>query len=114
MGISYCDLLMLGTAGKGRGLENAQVTAALENEIKPTKILLNTMSAFERTVLDKDIQDGRFIPATEKEILQEEYAFLQALELLDTYFWAIVSRPATDAVRNGSQMLIAFLSLGFR
>ena len=26
---------------------------------------------------------------TEKEILQEEYAFLQALELPDTYFWAI-------------------------
>ena len=80
---------MLGTAGKGRGLENAQVTAALENEIKPTKILLNTMSAFEGTVLDQEIQDGRFVPATEKEILQEEYAFLQDLELPDTYFWAI-------------------------
>ena len=89
VGISHCDLLMLGTAGIGRGLEVATATAALENEIKPTKILLNTMSAFEGTVLDKDIQDGRFIPATEKEILQEEYAFLQALELPDTYFWAI-------------------------
>ena len=87
--ISHCDLLMLGTAGKGRGLETAEATAALENEIKPTKILLNTMSAFEGTVLDKNIRDGRFIPATEKEILQEEYAFLQALELPDTYFWAI-------------------------
>ncbi|MCR5479223.1 MAG: radical SAM protein [Ruminococcus sp.] len=89
VGINHCDLLMLGTAGKGRGLENAEATAALENEIKPTKILLNTMSAFEGTKLDKDIQDGRFVPATEKEILQEEYAFLQALELPDTYFWAI-------------------------
>ena len=89
VGISHCDLLMLGTAGEGRGLENAEATAALENEIKPTKILLNTMSAFEGTVLDKDIRDGRFVPATEKEILQEEYAFLQALELPDTYFWAI-------------------------
>lgn len=89
VGISHCDLLMLGTAGKGRGLETAKATAALENEIKPTKILLNTMSAFEGTELDKDIRDGRFVPATEKEILQEEYAFLQALELPDTYFWAI-------------------------
>ena len=89
VGINHCDLLMLGTAGEGRGLENAEATAALENEIKPTKILLNTMSAFERTVLDQDIRDGRFVPATEKEILQEEYAFLQALELPDTYFWAI-------------------------
>lgn len=89
VGIDHCDLLMLGAAGKGRGLENAKATATLENEIKPTKILLNTMSAFEGTVLDKDIRDGRFIPATEKEILQEEYALLQALELPDTYFWAI-------------------------
>ncbi|MBQ6034461.1 MAG: radical SAM protein [Ruminococcus sp.] len=89
VGIDHCDLLMLGTAGKGRGLETAKATAALENEIKPAKILLNTMSAFEGTVLDKDIQDGRFTPATEKEILQEEYAFLQTLELPDTYFWAI-------------------------
>jgi len=89
VGISHCDLLMLGTAGKGRGLEAAEATAALENEIKPTKILLNTMSAFEGTELDKDIEDGRFVPATEKEILQEEYAFLQTLELPDTYFWAI-------------------------
>ena len=89
VGINHCDLLMMGTAGNGRGLENAKATAALENEIKPTKILLNTMSAFEGTTLDKDIRDGRFVPATEKEILQEEYAFLQALELPDTYFWAI-------------------------
>lgn len=89
VGINHCDLLMLGTAGKGRGLENAKATAALENEIKPAQILLNTMSAFEDTVLDKDIRNGKFVPATEKEILQEEYAFLQALELPDTYFWAI-------------------------
>jgi len=89
VGIDHCDLLMLGTAGKGRGLETAKATAELENEIKPAKILLNTMSAFEGTVLDKDIRDGRFVPATEKEILQEEYAFLQALELPDTYFWAM-------------------------
>ena len=89
VGIDHCDLLMLGTAGKGRGLETSKVTAALENEIKPAKILLNTMSAFEDTVLDKDIRNGRFVPATEKEILQEEYVFLQAIELPDTYFWAI-------------------------
>ena len=39
VGISHCDLLMLGTAGKGRGLETAKATAALENEIKPRDLL---------------------------------------------------------------------------
>ncbi len=88
-GIRHCDLLMLGTAGKGRGLESAHAAADLENEIKPTKILINTMSAFAGTQLDEDIKAGRFIPAGEREILQEEYAFLNALELPETYFWAI-------------------------
>lgn len=89
VGINHCDLLMLGTGGKGHGLEVAAVTAALENAIKPTKILVNTMSAFTGTKLDDEIQAGSFTPAGEREILQEEYTFLNGLELPNTYFWAI-------------------------
>lgn len=88
-GIRHCDLIMLGTGGKGKGLEVAFVTAALENEIKPSKILVNTMSAFVGTELDEEIKTGKFVPAGEKEILQEEYALLKGLELENTYFWAI-------------------------
>ena len=80
VGIRHCDLLMLGTGGKGRGLEVAEVTAALENELKPAKILVNTMSAFVGTELDDEIKTGEFVPAGEKEILQEEYVFLKGLE----------------------------------
>lgn len=79
VGIRHCDLLMLGTGGKDRGLEVAEVTAALENEIKPSKILVNTMSAFVGTELDDEIKTGEFVPAGEKEILQEEYFFLERL-----------------------------------
>lgn len=88
-GIRHCDLLMLGTAGKGRGLECARASAALENEIKPSKILINTMSAFVGTPLDEDIKTGDFIPASEKENLEEEREFLAGLELPDCYFWAL-------------------------
>lgn len=88
-GIRHCDLLMLGTGGKGRGLESAKASAILENEIKPSKILVNTMSAFKDTVLDDEIRTGKFVPAGEREILQEEYHFLKRLELSETYFWAI-------------------------
>lgn len=88
-GIRHCDLLMLGTAGKGRGLECARATAMLENEIKPGKILINTMSAFVGTSLDEDIKSGAFIPASEKENLEEEREFLAGLELPDCYFWAL-------------------------
>lgn len=89
VGIKHSDLLMLGTAGKGRGLECARVTAALENVIRPNKILINTMSAFVGTKLDKDISIGAFLPATEKENLEEEREFLSKLELPDCYFWAV-------------------------
>ena len=89
VGIRHCDLLMLGTAGRGRGLECAKASAKLENEIKPAKILLCTMSAFVGTVLEEDIKSGVFIPATEKENLEEEQEFLAGLQLPDCYFWAM-------------------------
>ena len=89
VGIRHCDLLMLGTAGKGRGLECAKASAALENEIKPHKILVNTMSAFVGTQLDEDIRTGAFLPAPEKENLEEEREFLAGLDLPECYFWAV-------------------------
>ncbi|MBQ3441648.1 MAG: hypothetical protein IJG33_00230, partial [Selenomonadaceae bacterium] len=45
--------------------------------------------AFMGTELDEEIKIGKFVSAGEKEILQEEYAFLKGLELPNTYFWAI-------------------------
>ena len=89
VGIRHCDLLMLGTAGAGRGLECARASVALENEIRPHKILINTMSAFVGTRLDEEIKSGIFIPAKEKENLEEEKAFLAELNLPDCYFWAV-------------------------
>ncbi len=88
-GIGHCDLLMLGTAGKGRGPECARASAKLENEIRTNKILINTMSAFVGTKLDEDIRNGVFIPASEKENLEEEREFLAGLDLPDCYFWAL-------------------------
>ena len=80
---------MLGTGGKGRGLECARATAALENTAKPDMILINSMSAFQGTELNTDIQKGVFKPATEKEILEEEAELLKNLDLPDSWFWAM-------------------------
>ena len=87
-GIAHNDLLMLGTGGAKRGEEVAKATAKLQNQIRPGKILLNTMSAFEDTKLNEDIKAGRFIPASERENLEEEVVLLENLELPNTYFWA--------------------------
>ena len=72
-----------------RGLECARASAALENEIRPHMILINTMSAFVGTRLDEEIKSGVFVPAAEKENLEEEKAFLAELNLPDRYFWAV-------------------------
>ena len=104
---------MLGTAGKGRGIESAKATANLENEIKPTKILLNTMSAFVGTVLDEEIKSKKFIPAGEKEILLEEKIFLENLELPETYFWAVHPLDSVGIegiLKNKKEKMLAELS----
>lgn len=96
IGIRHMALLMLGAAGKGRGIENALASATLLNDIKPTSILINTMTAFEGTALAEDIQRGKFTPAGETEILTEEKILIENLDLPDTYFWAAHS---LDSVR---------------
>ena len=67
----------------------AGVATLLENEIRPHKMLINTMTAFAGTPLDEDIRNGSFIPAGEKENLVEERELLSRLELPDAYFWAV-------------------------
>lgn len=70
-------------------MECARASAALQNEIKPHKILINTMSSFVGTQLDEEIKTGAFLPAAERENLEEEREFLSGLELPDCYFWAV-------------------------
>lgn len=96
IGIRHFDMLILGTAGKGRGIESGIASAEIVNEIKPDTILINTMTAFPDTKLADDIKSGKFIPAGEKEILIEEKIFLEHLNLPETYFWAA---HAMDSVR---------------
>lgn len=87
-GIRHCDLLMLGAAGKGRGLENARATAKLENEALPHKILMTTLTAYVGTKLNDDIESGAFELADETEILQEEKELISCLDLPGCEFWA--------------------------
>ena len=93
-------LLMLGAAGKGRGIENALASATLLNDIKPTSILINTMTAFEGSALAEDIQRGKFTPAGETEILTEEKILIENLYLPDTYFWAAHSMDSVRIAGN--------------
>ena len=107
------SLLMLGAAGKGRGAENAVATAELLNDIKPDKILINTMTAFPDTELAAEVQLGNFTAAGETENLTEEKILVENLDLPDTYFWAAHSMdsvPIAGYLRDGRQQMISTLN----
>ncbi len=78
-GILYSAHLMLGTAGKGRGLENAENTARFINDTKPNKIINTSIFLHRRAPLYREIEKGTFIPATELENLMEERRLIELL-----------------------------------
>ncbi|NOU60151.1 radical SAM protein [Marinifilum caeruleilacunae] len=87
-GITFFYGFMFGAAGKGRGIENAEANAKLINTVKPLGIVPTTLSPNEGTKLAKDIAEGNFELATEREVLEEQK---KTLELVDvpTYYMGI-------------------------
>lgn len=80
-GILYSAHLMLGTAGKGRGLENAENTARFINDTKPNKIINTSIFLHRRAPLYREIEKGTFIPATELENIMEERRLIELLDV---------------------------------
>ena len=87
-GINHNALMILGLAGKGRGAESGKAAAKLINRIKPKVTRLTTLSVFPGSDLEKDVKEGRFEEAGEKEILTEEKIILENVILDDMYLWA--------------------------
>lgn len=80
-GIAYGAHLMLGTAGAGRGLENAEKTAEFINRTGPERIINTTMFIHRRAPLFKEIEDGSFVPALELESLLEERRLMEKISV---------------------------------
>ncbi len=80
-GIKHIDIYILGGAGKGKGIINAQENAKLINAIKPMAIATTTMGAFGDSQLAIDVQKGIFQPATEREVLDEQKLLIELIEV---------------------------------
>ncbi|ACL04704.1 Radical SAM domain protein [Desulfatibacillum aliphaticivorans] len=78
-GIQYATSLMLGAAGAGKGAENAEKTADLLNQVRPSLIWLGTMGVFKTVPLYQDILSGSFTLPTELEVLEEEKALIKSI-----------------------------------
>ncbi len=99
-GIRHLHGLMIGIAGKGRGIENARATAKLLNKTKPGLIWICTTGIFPGSDLGELVDQGEYIPATEREILEEEIALLNGLDLENVGFYS--NHPTNTAQFYGS------------
>ena len=100
-GINHIANLMLGVAGRGNGQANARHTAELLNRTGPGLIWVGTLAVFEGTELHSEMEQGKFIPATELEILEEEKALIDAIELDDVRFYGV---HPTNTVRISGRL----------
>lgn len=81
VGMIFNAHMMTGIAGKGRGLENAEATAAFFNRTKPHKVINFSVFHHRRAPLFREIEAGRYIPADEQENLQEERRFMELIDV---------------------------------
>lgn len=79
-GMEYGAHIMLGTAGKGRGLENADATAAFLNQTEPLRIINTALFLHKEAPLSLAIAKGDFKPASELENLWEEVQLLEQIK----------------------------------
>lgn len=82
-GLVFNAHMMTGIAGHGRGLENAEATAAFFNRTQPEKVINFSIFHHKRAPLYRDIEAGRFVPADELENLREERRLLELLKVPD-------------------------------
>lgn len=85
-GMIFCAHMMTGIAGKGRGNENAEATAAFFNRTRPSRVINFSIFHHKRAPLYRDIEAGRFVPADELENLREERRLLELLEVPDLQY----------------------------
>ncbi len=86
-GMDFFYGFMYGAAGKGKGIESAIENAKLINSSKPIGIAPTTLSANEGTPLERDVKDGIFILATEREVYEEMKKTIELIETDDLIYY---------------------------
>lgn len=79
-GIAYRVLYIGALAGKGKGEQNALRSASVLNRIRPTHLMLSSLTLMPGTELHQDLREGRFEEASELERMQELLTLVRNLE----------------------------------
>ena len=80
-GLAYSAHMMTGIAGSGRGLENAEATAAFFNDTRPERVINFSLFLHDIAPLYREIQRGTFTPASELENLQEDRRLIELIDV---------------------------------
>lgn len=80
-GIEYYFVHMTGLAGKGSGIRNAVNSAEVFNQCNPYFISVDSLTLFPDTKLYTMVRRGEFIPAGEKERIEELQTLIENLKL---------------------------------
>ena len=80
-GIEYYFVYMTGLAGKDGGYQNAVESAKLFSQLNPYFISVDSLTLFPDTELYAMAQRGEFIPAGEKERIEELQVFISNLQI---------------------------------
>lgn len=108
--INHMALLMLGVAGKNKGIENAKITAEFLNVTKPKLIWVGTLGVIPGTELHQEVKAKSFIEASEIEILNEEKTLIENIKLENIPFYGVHNTNSIPVVgmlpRDKEKMLM--------
>jgi hypothetical protein len=80
-GISLSNYVILGLGGKDLSSLHARATAEVLNNINPEYIRIRTLIINNNLPLNLDVVTGKFIRATDEEIIREEQEFIDKLRV---------------------------------
>lgn len=92
--MTYRIIYLGGLGGHGKGIQNAQNSAKVLNQIHPSYMIMTNVSLLPGTELYSEMLSGSFVEATEKERIQE---FRTLIENMDNKI-TIDSRTAANSV----------------
>lgn len=109
VGIEYGAHMMTGICGRGRGIENAKLLAKFYNETRPINITNFSLFIIKKYTLYKEIIEGKFIPATELENLEEIKELIKNINVevsLDSFHDYIPFRVKGNVLSDKKEMIL--------
>lgn len=110
-GIEYYFVYMTGLAGKDKGYKNAVNSAKVFSKVNPRFVHVDSLTLFEGTELYDMARAGTFIPAGEKERLEELKVFIKNLHIRTHLFANTVSNfyPVTAYLPRDKENILSEL-----